>query len=263
MMQAAPLITEELLDEDFFAELDALIDKDFEGNKEIQGENRNCGTGAVGGKQGFQPGNKCAGDGSKSKAKAEGKKKDVHSDWDDGATVDRYWEYDGPKDEFQSTFSAYAAKDGERETEYLYKLEADRTFDHPLDMSEDTPFYDVQFSLENSPTNNRFGISDTGTGQQVFRDVTNRLMSLYDDDEVSGLIFSSSTGQPSRTKLYYFLAKFAQKRRDVKALIDNNHTRRVVFHLVDKAIADDYKEIFRETDEPLDWLDETSREDLL
>ena len=46
-------------------------------------ESRNCGTGAVGG-AGFQPGNKCAGDGSKSKAKAEGKKKDVHSDWDDG-----------------------------------------------------------------------------------------------------------------------------------------------------------------------------------
>jgi hypothetical protein len=76
MMQAAPLFTEELLDEDFLAELDALIGKDFEENKE---ENRNCGTGAVGGKQGFQPGNKCAGDGSKSKSKAEGKKKDVSS----------------------------------------------------------------------------------------------------------------------------------------------------------------------------------------
>ena len=87
MMQAAPLITEELLDEDFFAELDALIGKDFEENKEIKEENRNCGTGAIGGKQGFQPGNKCAGDGSKGKAKAEGKKKDAHSDWDDGKTV--------------------------------------------------------------------------------------------------------------------------------------------------------------------------------
>jgi hypothetical protein len=76
MMQAAPLFTEELLDEDFLAELDALIGKDFEENKE---ENRNCGTGAVGGKQGFQPGNKCAGTGEKSKAKAEGKKKDVSS----------------------------------------------------------------------------------------------------------------------------------------------------------------------------------------
>ena len=65
------------LDDAFFAELDELVDADF----------RNCGTGAVGGKQGFQPGNKCAGDGSKSKAKAEGKKKDVHSDWDDGKTA--------------------------------------------------------------------------------------------------------------------------------------------------------------------------------
>ncbi len=47
------------LDDAFFAELDELVDADF----------RNCGTGAVGGKQGFQPGNKCAGDGSKSKGK--------------------------------------------------------------------------------------------------------------------------------------------------------------------------------------------------
>ena len=29
--------------------------------------------------QGFQPGNKCAGDGSKSQSKGEGKKEDVHS----------------------------------------------------------------------------------------------------------------------------------------------------------------------------------------
>jgi hypothetical protein len=40
--------------------------------REVQ-EERNCGTGAVGGKQGFQPGNKCAGSGEKTKGKAEGK----------------------------------------------------------------------------------------------------------------------------------------------------------------------------------------------
>lgn len=241
------------LDDAFFAELDELVDADF----------RNCGTGAVGGKQGFQPGNKCAGDGSKSKGKAEGKKKDVHSDWDDGKTVDKHWDYDATKDEFRSSFSTYAPEDEDGvETEYFYKLEADRDTSHPLaDLYEgDTPFYDVQFSLENGK--NRFRIQDTKTAQQVFREVTNRMFSLYDLGEVDGLVFSSSRSEPSRTKLYHFLSKFAQKRRGIKALIGNNYRNKIVFHLINEKIADDYKEIFRLGDKPLYWVDETSREDL-
>jgi hypothetical protein len=240
------------LDDTFFAELDELVDADF----------RNCGTGAVGGKQGFQPGNKCAGTGEKSKGKAEGKKKDVHSDWDDGATAARHWDYDETMDEFRSSFSAYS-KDEDGEEEYFYQLEADRDPGHPVGemyVGEDSPFYDVQFSLENGK--NRFRIQDTKTAQQVFRNVTNRMLSLYDLHEVDGLIFSSSRNEPSRTKLYHFLSKFAQKRRGIKALIDNNYRNKVVFHLVNEKIADDYKEIYRLGDKPIYWLDETNREDL-
>jgi hypothetical protein len=254
-------IDESILDDDFFKELELHLGISEE-------ESRNCGTGAVGGKQGFQPGNKCAGTGEKSKAKAEGKKKDVHSDWDDGATVDRHWDYDATEDEFRSSFSTYAPEDEDGfETEYFYKLEADRDIGHPVsDLTKelygrmDSPFYDVQFSLENGK--NRFRIQDTKTAQQVFREVTNRMFSLYDLGEVDGLIFSSSRSEPSRTKLYHFLSKFAQKRRGIKALIDNNYRNKIVFHLINEKMADDYKEIYRLQDKPLYWVDETSREDL-
>ena len=255
------LIPESILTDEFLSELEAEWGISDE-------ETRNCGTGAVGGKQGFQPGNTCAGDGSKSKSKAEGKKKDVHSDWDDGKTVDRYWDYDATGDEFRSSFSAYTEdSDGYRDEEYFYRLEADRDNGNPVaDLikeaygGEASPFYDVQFSLENGK--NRFRIQDTGTAQQVFREVTNRMFSLYDRDGVDGLIFSSSRSEPSRTKLYHFLSKFAQKRRGLKALIDNNYRNKVVFHLINEKIADDYKEIFRLEDKPLYWVDETSSEDL-
>ena len=254
-------IDESILDDDFFKELELHLGISEE-------ENRNCGTGAVGGKQGFQPGNKCAGDGEKSKGKAEGKKKDVHSDWDDGATVDKHWDYGSMKDEFRSSFSAYTEdEDGYGDEEYFYKLEANRDFGHPVaDFTkemygdEDSPFYDVQFSLENGK--NRFMIQDTGTAQQVFRDVTNRMFSLYDLNEVEGLTFSSSRNEPSRTKLYHFLSKFAQKRRGIKALVDNNNRNKIVFHLINEKIADDYKEIYRLGDKPLYWVDEVDRADL-
>ena len=267
------LVDPDLLTDEFFEELEAvLIEDDEKLNKPkrsfelVDADFRNCGTGAVGGKQGFQPGNTCAGDGTKTKAKAEGKKKDVHSDWDDGKTVDKHWDYDLTKDEFRSSFSAYNEDDDGRE-EYFYRMEADRDIGHPVaefvsEMygQDRSPFYDVQFSLENG--RNRFRIQDTGTAQQVFRNVTNRLLSLYDLDEVDGLIFSSSRSEPSRTKLYHFLSKFAQKRRDIKALIDNSYENKVVFHLVDKHVADDYKQIYWLRDKPLYWLDETDKEDL-
>ena len=223
MMQAAPLITEELLDEDFFAELDALIDKDFEENKEIKEENRNCGTGAVGGKQGFQPGNKCAGDGEKSKGKAEGKKKDVHSDWDDGKTAaEAGWTHAKGgnrrvpgvlKD--RSTKNFFHVKDGDTVFDTFVYAANGNNKSRDSDDVDGEALRTLVFTVEGSTE-----LQGWGSAMQIMREVSNRTMSLYGDKNIHGFYFDAATsegGTVGRAKLYKSLAKRLVRRKGGKA----------------------------------------------
>jgi hypothetical protein len=233
MMQAAPLITEELLDEDFFAELDALIDKDFEENKEIQEENRNCGTGAIGGKQGFQPGNKCAGTGEKSKGKAEGKKKDVHSDWDDGkSAAEAGWKYKNYGGEDKGKEVPGVSR-GENATNQFYvrkkQIEEgpDGEFVSNMSVRMTSPFdgelsaymlddEDYEFAAPRGLTfsvDGNMDVTNKGQAMTVIREVSNRAISLFEDPTVPGLEFTSSISDGiGRTKLYTTLAKKLAKK---------------------------------------------------
>ena len=240
MMQAAPLITEELLDEDFFAELDALIDKDFEGNKEIQEENRNCGTGAVGGKQGFQPGNKCAGTGEKSKGKAEGKKKNVHSDWDDGKTAaEAGWTHMADDDNESGFIIADGvSKDGTGSNEFQIK---EPLYTNEPGVQSGTKYTKVELDSYDSgwatnsmsetvgyknhaPNGLTFEVGYTtektgeGRAMEIIRQVSNRTISLFNDPNVAGLEFTAMKSDGiGRTKLYTSLAKRLAKKTDSKA----------------------------------------------
>ena len=239
-MQAAPLITEELLDEDFFAELDALIDKDFEENKEIQKENRNCGTGAIGGKQGFQPGNKCAGDGSKSKAKAEGKKKDVHSDWDDGKTAgEAGWYYKRGGENipgvepsgFDTSRNRFVLKNTNDDEEVIVQMRSGSGGGiHPRDLV---------FSVNGSQSLTNKG---RGVAMNVIREVANRTASLFQDENVPGLIFTADMNDgPGRAKLYKRMSEMLAKKYDGLSFVKPSSAGNFVFAVVKESLWGDIK----------------------
>ncbi len=232
-----------LEDEAFIAKVEKMLESD---------ETRNCGTGAVGGKQGFQPGNKCAGDGSKSKAKAEGKKKDVHSDWDDGATVDRYWEQISNKKLYTTEFEV---EDDEADEGYrtfgiqaLRKRYGASKALAEINGLERSPVYSFMFDDDEGETE----ITGRGNAQRVFREVVNRGLSLFDEPNVGVVEFTAARSEPSRVKLYDFLSKFAQKRRkNLVAFADNNSSHHVKFFVTDKKYAEDLKEFYRFGDKPI------------
>ena len=242
-MQAAPLITEELLDEDFFAELDALIDEDFEENKEIQEENRNCGTGAIGGKQGFQPGNKCAGDGSKSKAKAEGKKKDVHSDWiskdpiyweefkDDNSDPNSLMNYESMFHSDSGDITVYGTPNFySRDNAYKYGGE---------EPGKDDGVFKFNFSKEGYG----YAASNTGDALSTMRKVMHRAVDLYNKPDVDALEFAASNKDKGRVRTYAYLTKWAQKRfPEAKAYYKEVEGGMHIFVIANKKAQDGYLE---------------------
>jgi hypothetical protein len=240
MMQAAPLITEELLDEDFFAELDALIDKDFEENKEIQEENRNCGTGAVGGKQGFQPGNKCAGSGEKSKGKAEGKKKDVHSDWDDGKTAaEAGWEY--WKSKSREYVPGVESWERSRNRFIVKNAVDDEEIDVRIVSSGSGEIHPRTLSFE---VNGSQAVTGKGRGvaMKVIREVANRTTSLFQEDNVPGLIFTSDLDDgPGRAKLYKRMSEMLANKYDGISLAKPTLGGNLAFSVVKKSLWEEIK----------------------
>jgi hypothetical protein len=236
MMQAAPLITEELLDEDFFAELDALIDKDFEENKEIQEENRNCGTGAVGGKQGFQPGNKCAGTGEKSQGKGEGKKKNVHADWTASLGSDemsnmKNWnqrqevaEMKGREiEDFMTTFETSDGTDVDVTFESVYS---------------DKKVFGVAFEVDER----MFTAPSRTDAMEVFRGVAMRTKAFYDLSEVNGIMFEPIPDGKfeSRQKLYRYLTKKISKNIPGLRAVENSDG--TTFAVVNDSLDDEWVE---------------------
>ena len=234
------------LDDAFFAELDELVDADF----------RNCGTGAVGGKQGFQPGNKCAGDGSKSKAKAEGKKKDVHSDWDDGKTAAEagwFWserviepsgspfeppvskrvEHKGiPEDDFKGAANQFTTDKGKRVWTRLYPMRGDTA-----------PTRDVEFDVDGN-----ISITDTGEAMSIIRGVSNNIVSMYNDDNIDGISFSAFRADGrGRTRLYSSLSKKIAKKTDseafasIKNMQSGRKTIETKFYVVKKSALEKFK----------------------
>lgn len=234
------------LDDAFFAELDELVDADF----------RNCGTGAVGGKQGFQPGNKCAGTGEKSKGKAEGKKKDVHSDWDDGKTaaeagwvwIERVSEPSGspfepptkksithkgiPEDESKSAFSYFTTDSGKEVGLSLYPM---------TNSGEPTRMLD--FNVDGN-----IRVSDEGEAMSIIRQVSNNTISMFKDESINGLNFSALRSDgPGRTKLYVALSKRLAKKTDseafasIKNMQDGRKTLETKFYVVKKSALGKFK----------------------
>ena len=225
-----------------------------------------CGTGSGG----FKPGNSCAKGGQavgSSKKKGDGsegsKKKDVHSDWDDGSTIDKYWQSNEPS-EYAGTargdvyaseiFTGY--KDGYGQ-EVPYELFAQRRKGGPGKYIvssfslDESPIYDFQFT---DPMGSQ-SITGKGGAQKVFREVVNRALSLYDYKDVGVVKFSADRDEPSRVKLYDFLSKFAAKRRGAKVLVDNNEGNSVVFHVMKPKYAKKYDEWHRKNDTPIYPID--------
>ena len=236
-------IPESILTDEFLSELEAEWGLSDE-------ETRNCGTGAVGGKQGFQPGNKCAGSGEKSKGKAEDKKKDVHSDWDDGSTAGRYWDYGKNKKSYRSTISIDDEYEGERKYHLFSDVSNSRAAKSLMEIHdlEESPMYSFLFEDDEGLTE----ITNKGNAQKVFREVVNRGLSLFDEPNVGSVTFTAARYEQSRVKLYDFLSRFAEKRRkNLVAFADNNDKYHVKFHVVDRKYADDFKEWYKFDDKPI------------
>ena len=173
--------------------------------EEISVEDRNCGTGALGGKQGFQPGNKCAGDGSKSQGKGEGKKEDVHSDWTANEGQEGWF------------------KEGKRnsdQTGLLKWYEFDESFNSSLgtpvvveitNWDEGTPDasdWELTFSTDGTKSRER-GTPDRSDVMSIMRGVTQRVSSFMARDHVQSIKFSSNSDsyRESRNKMYKYLSK--------------------------------------------------------
>lgn len=173
--------------------------------EELSEESRNCGTGALGGKQGFQAGNKCAGDGSKSKGKSEGKKEDVHSDWIAN---------EGQEGWFKE------GKRGSDQTGLLKWYEFDEVFNSAsgtpvaveiTNWDEGTPDasdWELTFSTDGTKSRER-GTPDRGDVMSIMRGVTQRVSYFMARDHVQSIKFSSNADsyRSSRNKMYKYLSK--------------------------------------------------------
>ena len=220
-------------DDAFFAELDELVNADF----------RNCGTGAVGGKQGFQPGNKCAGSGETTKGKAEGKKKDVHSDWVSKNPVS--WQ--SYKDDYQNGLTTY-------ESTFKSKTGDITAYGSPNEYSRDNAgsggkggkddgVYIFNFSKEGYG----YAASKTGDALSTMRRVMQRAVDLFNKPDVDALEFSAINSDRGRVRTYAYLTNWAQKRfPDAKAYYKETRGGRSagthIFVIANKKAQDGYLE---------------------
>jgi HK97 family phage portal protein len=165
--------------------------------EELSVEDRNCGTGALGGKQGFQAGNKCAGDGSKSKGKSEGKKEDVHSDWTSSNSESWDRSYEKLTGSYEQDFSL---SDGSKVNVQMTPL----SFPGPEGKVWDASFY-VNESLYQhlSPESSR------GKAMELMRGVTQKISSFVQRDHVNKVQWTSmqDDAHQSRIKMFDYLGK--------------------------------------------------------
>jgi hypothetical protein len=186
--------------------------------EELSEESRNCGTGALGGKQGFQAGNKCAGDGSKSQKKGEGKKEDVHSDWTSSNSASWDKSYEGVTGDYRQDFSL---SDGSKVTVEL----SPRSFPSPKAKDWEATFY-VNQNLyhEFSPESARY------KAMELMRGVTQKLTAFVQRDHVQRVEWTAmqDDARDSRDKMFNYLGKkLASKIPGVN--YDTNGTQGVLY----------------------------------
>lgn len=186
--------------------------------EELSEESRNCGTGALGGKQGFQAGNKCAGDGSKSQKKGEGKKKDVHSDWTSSNSASWDKSYEGVTGDYRQDFSL---SDGSKVTVEL----SPRSFPSPKAKDWEATFYVNENLYQNlSPKGAR------AKAMELMRGVTQKLTAFVQRDHVQRVEWTAmqDDARDSRDKMFNYLGKkLASKIPGVN--YDTNGTQGVIY----------------------------------
>ncbi len=224
-------IDESILDDDFFRELEDLLGI----SEDAEEENRNCGTGAIGGKKGFTAGNTCAtgskakkGGGEKDPKKSFGrrKKKDVHSDWDDGKSAaeagwtwnERVIEPSGspfepptekkikhkgiPKNESKPAFNSFRTDSGKKVGMSLYPVAPD-----------DAPTRGLDFNVGGD-----IRLTNQGEAMSIIRQVSNNTISMFKDENIDGINFSAAAKDGrGRTRLYASLSKRIAKKTDSEA----------------------------------------------
>ena len=193
------------VEEDQYEVINGPFDEDEEeseeaAEEELSVEDRNCGTGALGGKQGFQPGNKCAGDGSKSKGKGEGKKEGVHSDWIASAGHEGWWEEGQRMSDWYEYDEKFNSPSGTPVSVEMTNWDENATADGPN--------WEVAFSAGGSPRKER-DAPDRSDVMSIMRGVTQRLSSFVARDHVRSVKFSSNPDfyAASRNKMYKYLSK--------------------------------------------------------
>ena len=223
------------LEDDEEPEEDEDEDEDLSGPEERAGPD--CGTGGGG----FKAGNSCAkggqavGGSEKSKkskgggsedgssggggaAVAEsGKKKDVHSDWDDGQSAASAGWYHAELDK-DGRFEDVKGISSTRGAENVFKVRSDgNAFDVRL-VSDKAEYFTQQMD-EGRPrslsffVNGDIHVTNRGAGMEIIREVSNKTISLYEDKDVPGLSFTADISDgPGRTKLYTSLSKRLTKR---------------------------------------------------
>jgi HK97 family phage portal protein len=165
--------------------------------EELSEESRNCGTGALGGKQGFQAGNKCAGDGSKSKGKGEGKKEDVHSDWTSSNSASWDRSYEKLTGSYEQDFSL---SDGS-------KVNVQMT---PLGFHDsEGKFWDASFYVNDSLYQHLSPESSRAKAMELMRGVTQKISSFVQRDHVEKVKWTAmqDDAQRSRDKMFNYLGK--------------------------------------------------------
>ena len=254
-------IDESILDDDFFRELEDLLGI----SEDAEEENRNCGTGAIGGKKGFTAGNTCAtgskakkGGGEKEPKKsfARRKKKDVHSDWDDGksaAEAGWFWtervsepsgspfeppvvskvEHKGiPKNENKAAANEFTTDKGKKVLTRLYPVRGDTA-----------PTRDVEFNVDGN-----IDITNGGEAMSIIRGVSNNIVSMYNDENIDGISFSALRMDGSgRTRLYASLSKRIARKTDseafasIKNMQSGRKTPETKFYVVKKSALKEFK----------------------
>ncbi len=234
-------------EEDQYEVVNGPFDEDEEvddeaAEEELSVEDRNCGTGALGGKQGFQPGNKCAGDGSKSKGKSEGKKKNVHADWT--ASLG-YEEMNNMKSWNQR--QEVAEMKGREIEDFMTTFETSDGTD--VDVTFESVYSDKKvFGVAFEVDERMFTAPSRTDAMEVFRGVAMRTKAFYDLSEVNGIMFEPIPDGKfdSRKKLYRYLTKKISKNIPGLRAVENSDG--TTFAVVNDSLDDKWveKEIGRE-----------------